>query len=220
MVVDEVSMVSQEMLFMVDQRLRQFKPQKQTVSFGGVSVILMGDFAQLPPVGQTALFRASGKSPNAASGKLIFDEFVGNVITLDECIRQRGDLAYASMLLRLRDGRSTVEDCMAFRTRCIPIPLDFGDCVHLYVSNEKVHMHNLEAFNNLIAPKCVVTAVNNPASAAKATDEEAMGLLNNLALAEGACVMLTHNICVNAGLVNGTRGIVKKVCLSHNFLFI
>ena len=54
--IDEKSMVSTLRLHQIDQRLRQAKPQKAKEPFGGISVLLMGDFAQLPPVMEKALF--------------------------------------------------------------------------------------------------------------------------------------------------------------------
>ena len=56
LVIDEVSMLSPLRLYQIDQRLRQAKPKKANKLFGGVSIVLMGDFAQLPPVCDKALF--------------------------------------------------------------------------------------------------------------------------------------------------------------------
>ena len=47
-VIDEVSMLTVELLADTEQRLRQRK-NKPDVYFGGVSIILVGDFQQLPP---------------------------------------------------------------------------------------------------------------------------------------------------------------------------
>lgn len=49
-VIDEISYISPEILAQIDNRLRQLMG-KPEVPFGGISVILMGDFFQLPPVG-------------------------------------------------------------------------------------------------------------------------------------------------------------------------
>ena len=43
-------MVSTTRLYQIDQRLKQAKPENADLPFGGMSVILMGDYAQLPPV--------------------------------------------------------------------------------------------------------------------------------------------------------------------------
>jgi ATP-dependent DNA helicase PIF1 len=55
-VIDEISMVGLKTLYWIDQRLRQIAG-KMHLRFGGISVLLVGDFAQLPPVGDTPLFQ-------------------------------------------------------------------------------------------------------------------------------------------------------------------
>ncbi|XP_044717313.1 PIF1-like helicase domain-containing protein [Hirsutella rhossiliensis] len=56
LVIDEKSMLGLEQLARIDSRLRQAFPQRKVEFFGGVSVLLVGDFFQLPPVrkGQVA----------------------------------------------------------------------------------------------------------------------------------------------------------------------
>ena len=47
LVIDEKSMVSTVMLHQVDQRLREARPEHANEPFGGISVVMMGDFAQV-----------------------------------------------------------------------------------------------------------------------------------------------------------------------------
>ena len=47
-------MLGLEILHYIDARLRQIKANDE--KFGGISVILMGDFAQLPPVKDMPLY--------------------------------------------------------------------------------------------------------------------------------------------------------------------
>ncbi len=53
-IVDEISMLGQRTMEWVDRRLKQASGYHDT-PFGGHSLILIGDFAQLPPVGDRAL---------------------------------------------------------------------------------------------------------------------------------------------------------------------
>jgi hypothetical protein len=46
---------------------------------------------------------------------------------------------------------------------------------------------------------------------AKIADEEFNGLVAELELAEGARVLLTHNLAVEHGLMNGTQGLVRQI---------
>lgn len=50
LVIDEISMVNKRLLFFVHERMRQIKKMPESCAFGGVSIIAVGDFYQLPPV--------------------------------------------------------------------------------------------------------------------------------------------------------------------------
>ena len=52
--IDEISMVGNEMLSVIESRLKKMKENKQT--FGGVSVIVIGDLLQLQPIGEGWVF--------------------------------------------------------------------------------------------------------------------------------------------------------------------
>ena len=67
LVLDEISMVSRPMLSMIDQRLKEWRAFKkhrwQRKAFGGLGVILAGDFGQLPPTHAESLsLGASGRA--------------------------------------------------------------------------------------------------------------------------------------------------------------
>ncbi len=82
-VIDEASMVRCEMLRDIDRRLRQITERREVV-FGGLAVVLMGDFVQLPPIGGGDLFvdpKAGGGSGSdvrrlsALEGHALFKHF-------------------------------------------------------------------------------------------------------------------------------------------------
>ena len=50
LIIDEKSMISSVMLYQIDERLKQAIPENAHLPFGGISVVIMGDFSQLPPV--------------------------------------------------------------------------------------------------------------------------------------------------------------------------
>ncbi len=60
-VIDEISYLSPELLAQIDIRLRQIMSTPE-IPFGGISIAVMGDFFQLPPVKAKSLFSAVWKN--------------------------------------------------------------------------------------------------------------------------------------------------------------
>ena len=65
LILDELSMISSDMLYFIDRRLKDLKEFKND-PFGGVSVVLFGDVLQLPPINASAIWRKPSSS-NASS---------------------------------------------------------------------------------------------------------------------------------------------------------
>lgn len=66
-------MIGARMLFQIEQRCRKIFPAIDE-PFGGLHVYFFGDFRQLPPVKDSALYsRTTGDM--AAKGRLVFDTF-------------------------------------------------------------------------------------------------------------------------------------------------
>lgn len=104
-----MSMLGQRTFAWVDKRLRQ-ATGKLHEPLGGISVILLGDFAQLPPIGDKPIYAASPTSLLAQHGYSIYNLFQ-TVVMLRRNIRQAGNNAQAKVfteiLLRMRDGQNT-----------------------------------------------------------------------------------------------------------------
>lgn len=54
--IDEMSFLGPKLLLKIDNRLRQAFPHKQHKPFGGISIILVCDLGQLPPVMNKPLY--------------------------------------------------------------------------------------------------------------------------------------------------------------------
>lgn len=106
---DEISMLGQNMMVWVDKRLRQVTTHLD-IPFGGISVILIGDFAQLPPVGDHPLFAPEG---TGSHGHTMYNLFT-KVVILEQIVRQSGTSKeseqFREILMRLRNGISTEND--------------------------------------------------------------------------------------------------------------
>ena len=93
------------------ERFRREQPD-DLGAFGGVGVVLMGDFAQLPPVLSSTLLGGAplqeGMKPNlrflALSGRRTFSQFE-NALRLRHIHRQKGADPYKESRMRLRDAK-------------------------------------------------------------------------------------------------------------------
>ena len=99
---DEISMVSYEMFVHIHRRLNDIKCNDSV--FGGLNIICLGDFYQLPPVAPGS-FIFSGTSEKTHLWRDLF-----TMIELTQNMRQRDDLIYAELLFRVRTACHTKED--------------------------------------------------------------------------------------------------------------
>merc|ERR1712240_502794 len=74
LIIDEMSMVGKYTLYQLSKRLQEVK-SSSTEEFGGVSIVLMGDFAQLPPVADMPLYAEKSGSLNQNRGKALYRLF-------------------------------------------------------------------------------------------------------------------------------------------------
>jgi hypothetical protein len=72
LIIDEKSMVDLKTLSLIDDRLRAIFPHHSDRYFGGLNVILCGDFSQLPPVGGRPLFTAKPQGAEALKGQVLY----------------------------------------------------------------------------------------------------------------------------------------------------
>ena len=215
-ILDEVSMLGQRMMSWIDRRLRQASGHTGT-PFGGYSLILIGDFAQLPPVGDRPLY-VSDEVPS--HGHTMYRLF-NKVVILSDIVRQQGhdveQVQFKALLNRLRDGQTTEEDWAKLLTRTPTNATDssrFNDAIHLFYNKDKVNFFNVKELNKLSSPIARINAVHSSSLAAAAKSDDAGGLDSMVLLAKAAQVMLISNLWQQTGLCNGATGIIEDILYS------
>lgn len=148
LLIDEVSMVRADKLDMIDARLQAAKGN--TLPFGGVKVILVGDFCQLPPVVSN---KTADKKYQALYGDRLFAfeahcyaaaNFVPYV--LNEYVRQ-GDEATRRILRNMRMGHK-LDEVVDFINRNAKGQVN-SNSLRICKTNERVDSINRYAFAHL-----------------------------------------------------------------------
>ena len=216
LIIDEMSMMGHKMLAWVDKRLRQASGKLDS-PLGGFSVILFGDFGQLPPVGDKPLYAQPSLNDLSLHGHHIYQIFT-TVIVLDQIVRQGGTdpaaLRFRELLLRLRGGTVTYEDWQMLLARSpnkVTNYTDFDDALQLFYDKESVAQYNMHKLESLGQPIARINAINSNPAAASTKADDAGGLHPVLFLAVGARVMLTANLWQEVGLCNGAAGTVHQI---------
>lgn len=194
LIIDEVSMLSSRTLTMVDKALRVLRGTEEP--FGGMQVVFVGDFFQLPPVSRAGEEeeRFSYESPS-------WQEANPLICYLSEQHRQSDDV-FLELLGALRRGAVTAAHKQVLKGRATRTQ---SEATELYPHNADVDRVNEEALFKIDALSRAYTMT----SEGNRTLIEALkkGCLSpeTLVLKEGARVMFTRNN-FDKGYVNGTLG--------------
>ncbi|KAK3088416.1 hypothetical protein FSP39_018892 [Pinctada imbricata] len=216
LVIDEVSMIYKRLLYYIHERLVQIKRNKSP--FGGVSVLAVGDFFQLPPVKQSKNERLY--NDNASYPVDYWNDFF-SVVELDEIMRQKKDLEFAKVLnmLRTRTDEKPVPDTALQILRECEREGEVED-LHVFSTNKEVDLHNQDMLKYLQKEIVEIPAKDfkKDKASGKLTSlsipiskSDSDGLPTILLMSEGARVMLTRNINVQDGLVNGIMGTIEQI---------
>lgn len=109
LIIDEISMVSPELFISMDRILRAFQDEEKP--FGGVQVVLSGDFFQLPPVSKTS------KEIKFAWQTDLWKDAGLKVCYLSEKFRQDDNDVLINILDEIRAGEVSEDSMDIFRSR-------------------------------------------------------------------------------------------------------
>ena len=227
-IIDEISMVSAEMLDLFD-RIARTARDKQGLPFGGIKVVFVGDFYQLPPVNVEGL---KPKCPNEqhsrdfAFNSLVWRELESNgtmkSCCLSQSLRHAGDDYFMTALNKIRNATLQAEDFTELKEKLQQppaVPLPDGVLVsYLYPKVKEVNKYNTQEQSKLEGDERQYynfawqrdRPQNEPSMIRYAPTREHD---SDLQLKVGSQVMVTTNMIMVDGkpfLVNGSRGVVVK----------
>lgn len=217
LIIDEKSMIGLRMLHWVDIRCRQAFPHRHQEPFGGLNVILAGDFFQLPPVRARSLYHPTPEDSAERSGAVCYRQFT-KTVELMTPMRQQGTdpiaIQFRDALDRLRVKEATIEDWHFFSRRLkYKLPRQeidqFDSALRLFYKAAPVIAFNHKRIRDLQRPVIPIIADNAGPDAHKAGADNASNLANELFLCLDCRVMLRENVWTETGLVNGAFGTLR-----------
>jgi ATP-dependent DNA helicase PIF1 len=90
LMIDEKSIVDLKMCSLINDRLRVIFPATSHRPFGGINILLYGDFFQLPPVGGKPLYSRKLSHVDEIKGQQLYQMF-NKTIRLTQIMWQQGD---------------------------------------------------------------------------------------------------------------------------------
>ncbi len=208
LIIDEVSMLHHFRLDLIEWICRQMK--RNEAPFGGMQIILCGDFFQLPPVSRKRFDGYEIIEPTESEFAFKAESFLNSKFTicyLSEQHRQK-DNQYLSILNQIRQNKVTQKTVDLLKSRLNADP-DTGTVItRLYTHNIDVDEINKKHLGLIQAGEKVYKMTSKGAPSLVESLKKSCLSPEVLVLKKGARVMFTKNQ-PEGGFVNGTLGIVK-----------
>jgi ATP-dependent DNA helicase PIF1 len=188
LIIEEVSMLSDKTFDIISEYLSLIRSDPKP--FGGIQLLLVGDFCQLPPVKDDFCFKSKE-----------WLRLSPVIMILKILVRQDGDNIFQKILERARFNNINDEDIEILK-ECKKQPNIQYTC--LCATNKDADAINREEFDKLLINGCEKRAYVN-----------SMNKKDKLELCKGCKVMVNWNIDLDAHIINGTTGVVSSFTDEH-----
>lgn len=195
LIIDEISMMDDKLFETINQLLMLIKGNDKL--FGGVQLLLVGDFYQLPPISGDYCFTSD-----------IWNKLNLKTVILTELIRQKDDNILQHLLEEIRNGKVSDETMKILENlKNTTFPNKQIKPTRLYPINKNVDKINNREFNKLLKKN------NNEKILYKAYCNKSTEKIDNydIELTLHAQVMVIRNISIENKLFNGTRGVIIEL---------
>lgn len=218
LIIDEISMMTPDLFDKLNELAKRIR--SNTRPFGGIQILLVGDFYQLPPI-------RKGDEPY----RFVFEsdawkEVINLSIELTEIQRQK-DPIFHKILNEARHATLSKESCEILKGR---IGIDWSNNkikpTLIFPRRAEVDMINKENLRALEGRRYIYKArlaYDGKIPSGFSEDDEGFQRIlsqydsdaqydKELVLALNAQVMMVANVDPDAGLVNGSRGVIVGFC--------
>jgi hypothetical protein len=201
LVIDEISMVRADIFDCADQFLRIARGMKSR-PFGGVSIVMIGDLYQLPPVvtsREREIFKSHYESPFFFDSK-VYPEMDVSILELEKIYRQHDDV-FIDLLGAVRNNTIDASGLSLLNSRVSKRPFEESDgAIYLTALNVEADRINAERLGSLAGRRR-----SYEACVSGSFDERSSPSDEVISLKKGARVMLLNNDSLGRW-VNGTVG--------------
>ncbi len=210
LIIDEVSMLSPTLFNKLYFLAQEFRNSKKP--FGGIQIILSGDFLQLPAITDCLV------ENNFCFEAETWNSTIKNIIYMPKVLRQSNKI-YSSVLSNLRIGKITDDDFKILMSRNhLKYPEDGIEPTKLFALKRLANKVNDDKFKELIRGGATAkryNAVMSPLPSSSSYELRHsylpyMNIVETLELCVGAQVILLVNSDIERGLVNGSIGIIRS----------
>ncbi|NXO01566.1 PIF1 helicase, partial [Rhinopomastus cyanomelas] len=209
LIIDEISMVDGKFFDRLEAVARAVR--KRDEPFGGIQLIICGDFLQLPPV-----CKANEETKFCFQAKS-WRKCIHINIELTE-VRRQTDKTFISLLSEVRLGRCTEEVTrQLMQTAANRSERDGILATRLCTHKDDVELTNERRLQQLPGEVHTFEALDSDPMLVKLIDAQCP-VGGRVELKLGAQVMLAKNLDVSQGLVNGARGVVIGFQSEHKGL--
>ncbi len=200
LIIDEISMINNDLFDKVSKYLCVLR--KDSRPFGGVQIVLCGDFFQLPPVEPDYAFLCDE-----------WDRCDLAVCMLQHSFRQESDTVFGSMLMELRWARVSNDHRRLLSALLEREPPEEGIVpTRLFALNRDVDRINQMEYEELKKDGRPTATYETTYSCNDAREwASTCNVPHELELCVGAQVVLTRNLNQQERLVNGSRGVVVSL---------
>ena len=217
LIIDEVSMLPPETLSMIDAVCREIKQSSEP--FGGMQVVLVGDFFQLPPIIKP---QVGNDSPimfiEERSTRFAYDSPAWERANLSACYlteqHRQDDGEFLALLSAIRRNAFGADHLCRLTSRTVHHDAAPNAAPKLFSHNVDVDRVNDGILAHLPGePQVFIMSSQGPSALASALKKGCLSP-ETLRLKVGAAVMFTKNN-PKEGFVNGTLGVVEAFDQHH-----
>lgn len=197
--IDEISMISAETFNLLNQVFKEVRDSEQ--AFGGIQLVVLGDFFQLPPVSKDKKveFCFSSESWQEADFK---------IFELSEIFRQ-SDMQFIQLLNNIRHAAVNDDDIALLNNRQnVTLPDDIIPTI-LVTHNYQADKINIEKLNSITGEEVTFKMTTSGKENSVASLQKNCLAQEELVLKQGAQVMMLKNSLQKQGIINGSIGIIS-----------